>query len=165
MKDEDSHGSTTTPEINDGDHDPSLFILVRALAKETKPHRIILGVGGLLISGKVVDENTWLKLQREQNPALEDVISKTLQASRSPLTSNARLTYLRERLRWGTGLTEAQMEELETVEQAEAQKSQFLHLAEVNIYGPDEAIRLHTWRARLDRVDGYSLATELGKET
>lgn len=164
MKDEESHGSTTTPEINYGDHDPSLFILVHALAKGTMPHRIILGMDGLLISGRVVDENTWLKLQREQNPGLEDVISKALQASRLPSTSNARLTYLQERLRWGTGLTEAQMEELETAEQVEAQKNQFLHLAEVDIYGPGEAIRLHTWRARLDRVDGYSLAAESGKE-
>lgn len=123
-----------------------------------------VAMGGLLISGRVVDEDTWLELQRERDPALGDVASKALQARQQPATSNARLTYLRERLRWGSGLTDAQMQELEAAEQVEAKENRFLHLTEVEIHGAGEAIRLHTWRARLDRVDGYSFTSEADRE-
>jgi len=160
MMDVESQNDKRTPKVGRGGHDPSLLLLIQALLQESRPFRITVNVGGLLISGRIIDENTWLELLQDLDTTLGDIVTKAMEASRSPPISNARFTYLQERLRWGSGLTNSQMEELDAAEQTEAQKSQFLHLAEVDIHGSGETIHLHSWRARLDCVDGYGLTTE-----
>ena len=137
--------------------DPSLPLLIHLLLKEPQPSRLMLAMGGLLIEGRAVNAETWLQAQKAQDASAGKMLEKSISVHQPGESPSPRVIYLRERLRWGSGLTEEQMQELEEADRSEPSDHQHAFLIDVKIHTAGGILSHPAWRVRLDRIDGYGL--------
>lgn len=103
---------------------------------------VTISVGGSLISGVAIPRGRWQKLwfssMREAAPALTDAIEPQFNKQ---LQATAALFVEREK----QGLPIPALK--------------FLHLRDVTMWQGSQKVHLPVWRARLDRLDGWSVGT------
>jgi len=141
--------------------DPVLGAVVQALVNGHTSHQLMLMVGGVTLTGQVVSPETWCEHTSGSDPTLASVLSQARKGGDglTPL-ARARLTYLRGRLQWGSGLSPEQVAEMRAAEAAEARQGCFIHMIDVTIVSGDVYKSVPQWRGRVDRIDGFSILNE-----
>lgn len=104
-------------------YDPVLAATVDALSKGRIPHQLMLVLGGITVTGRVVTVETWLEQSSGSEPMLASVWPQSPQVGGwANRRSRDRLTFLRQKLRWGMGLNEAQLAELRAADSTEMRR-------------------------------------------
>jgi len=104
-------------------YDPVLAATVDALSAGRIPHQLVLVLGGITVTGQVVSVGTWLEQSSGGQPMLASVRPQSPQAGGwANRRSRDRLTFLRQKLRWGMGLNEAQLAELRAADSTETRQ-------------------------------------------
>ena len=138
------------------DSDP---VLADALSRITNDSRyeLICLVGGAVVRGRVVDANLWA--ERVEAVAGFRPLAGDSEADVGYFhpVSRPREVYLRERLRWGFGVSDEQLEELRG---RPAPSGRYFHLLDVSISTSAGAMNLRSWRGHLASVDGFSIVQE-----
>lgn len=140
---------------------PALPLLAHLLAERQPAHRLIISTCGLVISGEVVTLQTWRQATEDLGADLQEIIVSATAAEKeqADAAESPRLIYLRERLRWGSGLTPAQAKELQAEQAAVARRQDFLYLVNVTLESGAGAISVPRWCLPFDKVDGFCLVS------
>ncbi len=137
--------------------DEALPLLVRRLIERRLEHRLVVSVSGLIIIGKAVAADTWIQTADGLNSMLSTLLADVIDEAAPLMVDDPRITVLRERLRWGTGLTQSQMETLKAAEAAQAEGDLYLHLVDAILHLHHGALPVGRWRLRLASIDGFTL--------
>jgi hypothetical protein len=132
---------------------------LQAIAAGHVPRRVTLMVGSMLVTGTVIGPDAWLASTAQDDPVLGCALSPLLGTRELTHLDEARLTYLRGRLQWGSGLSVQQAAEFRHLESATAGQEDYVHLADVTVSSGGDSRSVPQWRGSLARIDAFSILT------